>query len=516
MPWADVRNEMRSHATVDRQARSERAAQRGTIAAEILVKQSGLQQVTVADLLTAGVSFIGQPVSALRLSRGSAVVPVRVVGGQVVNSDSVLEFYGEAVEGSLYTKARPYVLQVASGGAEWRQVSGTPVPGASSRQSRREASLDQDRLYTVSAANGDPWYFDVVARTSATMVSKQWTLVLADVDVERRAELVLDLTGGSSYPNLAVDHHYRVSFNGVPLGSVLFDGITAHQAVLDMPGALLRTGNNVVRMESVATGQQIDRVYIDRITVRHHSLMKADGGRMHVDLLDVTTVSEGIFGSDFSTGLATALACGSGCGQMEVGGFSDSDIVALQVTEAGSVELTDFELTENAGQWAARVRPLLVETGDSGPALTGRLVLTERRNAFRPEVQPALALDHPLAGGAADLLVIASSRFAGSVDALVTARQAEGLRVRVVEVAQIYEHYSEGIVDPQAIRAFVAAAYQQLSTRYVLLVGGDTYDYFDRLALGSVSDVPTVLYADSRVRQFRSHRRRIRRHQWRR
>jgi hypothetical protein len=48
------------------------------------------------------------------------------------------------------------------------------------------------------------------------------------------------------------------------------------------------------------------------------------------------------------------------------------------------------------------------------------------------------------------------------------------------------------VIDPQALKLFLAEAYAQIGTRYVLLVGGDTYDYYDRLALGSISDVPTL------------------------
>ena len=72
----------------------------------------------------------------------------------------------------------------------------------------------------------------------------------------------------------------------------------------------------------------------------------------------------------------------------------------------------------------------------------------------------------------------------------------KGYSVQVVDVESLYGEYSYGVVDPQAIRAHIGWAAEHQGTEYVLLVGGDTYDYHDYLGLGSVSFVPT-LYAQT-------------------
>ncbi|MCB1628645.1 MAG: hypothetical protein KDI48_13050 [Xanthomonadales bacterium] len=110
----------------------------------------------------------------------------------------------------------------------------------------------------------------------------------------------------------------------------------------------------------------------------------------------------------------------------------------------------------------------------------------------QPELRVAALHADPLLGGAAELLAIAPARFMAGIEPLLQARRSEGLTARVVDVEAIYAHYSGGVVDPRAIRSFLTNARSQLGTRYVLLVGGDTYDYFDRLGLGSISDVPTI------------------------
>jgi hypothetical protein len=55
----------------------------------------------------------------------------------------------------------------------------------------------------------------------------------------------------------------------------------------------------------------------------------------------------------------------------------------------------------------------------------------------------------------------------------------------------VYATYNYGIVDPQAIHDYIAYAYRSMHTRFVLLVGGDTYDYFNYLHTGSISFIPT-------------------------
>jgi len=51
-----------------------------------------------------------------------------------------------------------------------------------------------------------------------------------------------------------------------------------------------------------------------------------------------------------------------------------------------------------------------------------------------------------------------------------------GLRVRVVNVEDIYAQFGGGIFDAQAIKAYIRHAVVNMGVRYVLLVGGDTYD----------------------------------------
>lgn len=484
-PWNAAANERRVAVEREDRARVARARQSGSAAAEILVDRTGLQRVAVADLTAAGLDLVGRPVASLRLSHGDEVVPMRVVGSDTVTAGGWIEFWGESVADSLYTRTRPYRLAVAAGGVPWAQVPGAPDPGLAANQAWQTTALDEDRSYSVSAPNGDPWYYDVVFRNGAS-ASRTWTINLPGADAAAGGYIELALWGGSANADLAPDHRYRVSVNGLSMGEGSFDGVSAHEAQFRIPGNILVAGANSVRIDLLDTGDRFDRVFVDRIAILHKARIAARDGVASVDAPATVSVPQGVFADSFDEP-AQPLACGTGCEQLELAGFQSSDLVALQVGSAGVIEVAGAAVVPAGGGFNVRLRP--ADAPDQG---AGTIVVTERARAARPAVRPAIALPDPALGGPADLLLITSARFETEVGALVAARQAEGLRVRVVTVDQIYAHYSDGIVDPEAIRSFVRTAAQNLETRYVLLVGGDTYDYFDRYATGSISDVPTL------------------------
>ncbi len=97
-----------------------------------------------------------------------------------------------------------------------------------------------------------------------------------------------------------------------------------------------------------------------------------------------------------------------------------------------------------------------------------------------------------ITSGSAEYLIISHPDFIDGLTLLKQARRAGGLSVKAVDVEDVYAQFGDGIVDPEAIRAYIAFAVENLGARYVLLVGGDTYDYLDHRGLGSISFIPSL------------------------
>jgi len=85
---------------------------------------------------------------------------------------------------------------------------------------------------------------------------------------------------------------------------------------------------------------------------------------------------------------------------------------------------------------------------------------------------------------------------------LEDARESNGLSVKIVDVRDIYRRYSGGAISAQAIADAIGDAYRSRGTKYVLLVGDDTYDYRNNLNSKSKSYIPTHYAATGRhIRQ---------------
>ena len=57
------------------------------------------------------------------------------------------------------------------------------------------------------------------------------------------------------------------------------------------------------------------------------------------------------------------------------------------------------------------------------------------------------------------------------------ARQAQGYDVKVVNVEEVYRQFAYSVFDPYAIKEYINYAVENMGANYVMLVGGDTYDY---------------------------------------
>jgi hypothetical protein len=130
----------------------------------------------------------------------------------------------------------------------------------------------------------------------------------------------------------------------------------------------------------------------------------------------------------------------------------------------------------------------------AGKPQMAQYVVSAVESVFAPRIavqRTMTNLDQP-----AQFLIISHPDFIPELQPLVQARQTQGYSVNVVNVNDVYARYSFGVVDPLAIRAYIAYAAQTLGVKYVLLNGGDTYDYRDYLHAGSISFIPS-LYADT-------------------
>ncbi len=418
------------------------------------VNHTGIHRVTYEMLRDAGFDLGGVKPSTIVLSKNGQPVPIFVNARGAFGPGSYIEFFGQALD-TLYTDTNVYTLTV--NGANVARVRGSNNPPA--RGVKPAASytaklvVNNQRAFAEYAPGNDPWYdTSMLAFTS----SKSWDFPFQVDGLVNSSDAALELAvwGVTDWPQNP-DHHLTVALNGVPVASEIFDGTTLHTIQINLPNGVLREGENVLQLTLPGdTGVDWDMINLDKFTVTYRRVFRAQVGRL------------------------TFAAAGK---VFKVTNLPSRNVVVYRLTTSGPVRLGRVQVQAEGGGFSA--------TFAGAPNLAMYLVSTVEA-MYSPAFEsprPQADLNRP-----AEYLIIAHPAFIEGIQPLAQARQAQGLTVNVVDVNDLYAQYTGGVFNPWAIKKYIAYAARNLGTRYVLLVGGDTYDYRNYLGVNSVSFIPSL------------------------
>jgi hypothetical protein len=289
------------------------------------------------------------------------------------------------------------------------------------------------------------------------------------------AVLRVALAGRSDDPGPNLDHHTRIFLNDVLVSDARWDGQIQFVQTAAVTPTLLAVGTNTITVELPGdTGAAVDSLYVNWLEVDYAARYVAQDNR---------------------------LACGvPGVGdhRFQIGGFSSAEIEAFDVTDPSRpARLLNVQAEETR---------FLGENG----FLTYTAVFEERAQAGARYLMQSPAQRRSPAGlvadapsdwrnptNGADEIILTYDGFYTDTLPLAAHRQAQGLRVQVVRVSDVYDEFSFGLETPQAIRDFLAYAYANWTPpapRYVLLVGDANLDYLDRFGAGRPNCVPTFIF----------------------
>ncbi len=193
------------------------------------------------------------------------------------------------------------------------------------------------------------------------------------------------------------------------------------------------------------------------------------------------------------------LRCRGGDGNtVAVSGFGTNDVVVWDVTNPHQpVEVAPVAFAEDGltSEWTASF-----SCGGSGVVYR---VCSLSRGTREPSVRGVRDRDWASVAQAADYVMLIPPEgwcrgFRETLQPLADYRNAEGLKTVIVDVESLYDHYSDGLVDPLAIRAFCAQgrAWAGRPLRYLLLTGAGSLDFkHDRFTVGDYTAclIPTLI-----------------------
>lgn len=398
-------------------------------AVKILVNKDGWMRVTRDELLAAGLDASADPRRLQLFADG-------VEQAMTVTPDGAIEFYGKALD-TPSTDGRVYWVAVGTTAGKRIQLFKAGDFDSSVEPSSFASTVERrDRVIRFAAlTNGEAENFFGPPISSAP-VEQRLTLTGLDQSSGAGGNLEVALQGLTSNP-----HEVRVQLNGVEVGVVNFQNREHRSVTLTVPAVLLQENENVVTLTRSGAGAN-DVTLVDYVRLTYARAFRAVNNRL-----------------GFSVASGRAI---------RVDGFTIPNVRVLDITSADVRELVvaaepidggyAFTLPASAG-----VRTLLA-FADAADHPT---------RVFRNE--PSRLTDPR---NAADFLIITHSAFRQAVEPLRAWRQRQGLKTVVVDVEDVFDEFSFGAYDPQALHSFLAMTAHdwQRAPRYVLLVGDATFD----------------------------------------
>ena len=424
-------------------------------AVKIYIEEDGLYRVTAAALREAGLD-LGDTPRMIQLTNRGWEVPFRILGqGKAL----AIEFYGLANKGR-YSKANVYWLTIGQTGkrmAERRAPLGETLafPGSFAAT----LHFEEDLLHRPKTPEGaDRWYWRSLTAPSSAAFAFSLPHPAADDGVLR-----VSLLGGTSSPTQP-DHHVRILLNDQLVAEATWDGQKVHLVEAAIPRSYLLEGANILLVEAPGdTGAKADIVLLDWFELDYRRRFVAEGDCLEFE---------------------------GQAGTYRLAGFSQRDVEIFDITDPDNVvHLSGHTVERRSDDYA-------VFFSDSAVGRRRYLAVSSKAIKNPARIASASLTDLRASDRQADYIVIAHPDFRQSIQPLVEWRRAQGLKVTVATVDQIYDEFSHGLADPTAIRDFLRYAHEHWAKpapRYVLLVGDASYDYRDNLKAPHKNLVPTYL-----------------------
>lgn len=459
------------------------------------LQAGGLTRLTYSELQAAGVpvaavnpatfamSYLGNPIRILVTGEGD---------GTFDPGDLVI-FYAEPYVGR-YMTSNVYWLRY--GGANGLRMTVRTVPqntGITPTTLFTETThLENNLIYVSTIAAGlntDNWWDNAIspnnsAPPGSATKSVVYTLPLDDPaqvgTVHIRAN-VHGLTNQSYNP----DHAVRLTLNGTNLGTFAWEGEVEYVAQGSTAGSVLSPTTNQLTITAALEyipGCPPDcpfsyTVYPNWVEADYAAITEAEGDKIQLDR--VATGAERVR----VTGLS--LASGGNARVFDLRDPANPVVLATtSATNAGSSFTLDF--------WDSPLaNPAYAVSTDA--ALNAPVTL--RRDNPSTWGTPANSADYIAITH--ELFYTPTAGFS-SLNDLLAHRQAEGIQTVKIDVQDIYDEFSGGRKDPQAIRDFLTYAYFNWNAggeppEYVLLVGDGSLDYQNNVGSPNIDYIPPYL-----------------------
>lgn len=437
----------------------------------VTVNQDGIYRITYQDLSGAGVNFAGLNPQNFRMFTGGTEIGI-LVSGEGDNTfdpgDTIL-FYGKKFS-SRYTDNNVYWLtwDGSTPGLRMATADGTPGTGSIPTSFRQTQRSEWNTMYLSDTPNGadlDRWYWDYTYASAGSSDTRTFTITLPHSSTSTADPMVVRglLKGYAA----ASQHHSRIKANGVVKEE--YWPVNADYAFeISLAQPTTSPASVSIEVTTLASSTSPDSILINWLEVEYARDFAANSDRA---LFSMET---------------------NGTWKYQVTGFSSNSLTALDVTDPLQPVLINNATAEQVGGGAYTL-------AFQQDVSSMRQYAAASTSGFLTPASIVRALTADLLAGTneADYIIITHTNFMAAVQPLADYHSVRhALRTKVVNVQDIYDEFSNGIFDPQAIHDFLEFAsthWTGLSPTYVLLAGDGTVDFKNYMGMNEVNYVPPFL-----------------------
>jgi hypothetical protein len=439
---------------------------------KVMVNQDSFYQITYEALVEiAGEDLSSiQPSGAFQLFAGGDYTYGQEVAIEVFDDDGVfgqgdyLLFYGQKAD-TRYSDTSVYYLTWGSnpgrraGLIDSAPTGDTPIP-----YFKNTIRLEKNSLYMSNYPSGaikDVWYWDYIQNSG--LKTFYFTTETAALDATLTATVrgvIQSYSGGQQ-------HHTQIFLNGNLIDDTLWRKGDTYFFETEVPQSYLIQGQNTITVQSLLD---------NGIT----------SGIVLINWFEIDFWSQFIAQNDS----LMFLVAGDNEADIQVSGFSSAQVDLFDITDPHNIaRLINISLVQEESDFT------LEFTKNS---LEDRLYFAQSPAALLDplKIESDRVTNLRSSHNAADYLIITHANFIDEVQPLADWRSEHGLRSMVIDVADIYDEFSGGVMSAEAIRDFLAYAYvnwQRPAPLYVLLVGDGHYDPRNYLGTGTPTFIPPYL-----------------------
>ena len=478
--WAKVRAETPTQKGLNDKPPVQKAGLVSATMAEFATNEFGLHVVRDADLIAAGLDLAGVPPDQIAVTLNGQPVArdIHTPAYDLIfrhafdegtaqhgpatpefGPDSSIVIWATAPDfpDALYRDAQIYRIGVQPQSVRNAATLEPELSPGNNWHLRRHIFADNN-LYRFTSSAQDPWSMAELKDIGSPQ-NAQYSVQIAfpgDGLNQHPGKVSAAVIGVTDFPQ-APDHAVELLLNDQALDHQLFDGTAQIVLQAEVPAHLWQADNALTVRVTGASGAPADLVMLENIIV--DIPVQSDpqvAALLHPDQ----------FGNSSTFLLADA----------------PSDIWGYQMHESGTLTrllAQDAALSvvqqPNTFTWVSRPDDVL---------------RTTPLGLYTPET-----IGHPRT----DLLIIGAQSLLPAVGQsshplwdYKDFRASLGQTIAWVSVEDIYRHWGGGMMNPEAIRQYLAAGYDAHSDTAILLLGDDSYDYQDNLGLGSFSFIPTL------------------------